>query len=86
MIKWHNSRVTNESYISTFTWLMTTKLNKVIAYGIGHRTQGAWFFDIVIICCLMTSKKRNISSPMDTKLDRVVAFDMGPTLKKSLHS
>ena len=36
----------------------------------------AWFFDHVIICCLVTKEKRYISnntSPMDTKLDWVVA-------------
>ena len=43
-------------------------------------------FDQVIIYSLMTSKKRNISSSkcaIDIKFDRVVVFDMGPTLNKS---
>ena len=36
MVAWHNINVTNKkSYISVSTWLMTTKLNKVMAYGIG---------------------------------------------------
>ena len=33
----------------------------------------------------MTNNKRsnsNSASPMDTKLDRVVTYDMGPTLEK----
>ena len=49
----------------------------------------AQFFDHVIKRSLVTNKKRCISnstSPMDTTLDRVVAFDMGPKLKKSHHS
>ena len=49
----------------------------------------AWFFDYVIICSLMNNKKRyisNFTSPMDTKLDRLVDYDMGPTLKKLHHS
>ena len=45
-----------------------------------------WFFDHLIICRVMVNKKRCISnskSPMDTELDRVVTYDMGPPLKKS---
>ena len=46
-------------------------------------------FDHVIIYSLMTNKKRYISNsrcPMDTKLDRVVAYDMKPTINISHHS
>ena len=36
MVTWHNSCVTSKkSYISIFTWLMSTKLGKMMAYGIG---------------------------------------------------
>ena len=45
----------------------------------------AWFFEHVIICSLVTNKKRyfsNSTSPMDIKLDRVMASDFGPKLKK----
>ena len=45
------------------------------------------FFDHLIICSLMANKKRYISnsaSPMDTKLDRVVAYDMEKTIKKHI--
>ena len=48
----------------------------------------ASFFDHLIISSLITKKKGYISnstSPMDTKLDRVVPYEMGPTLKKSHH-
>ena len=40
--------------------------------------------DHVIICSLMANKKRyifNSKCPMDTKLDRLVAYDIGATLK-----
>ena len=51
MVTWHNSRLANKkSYISVFTWPMTTKLNKVMPYGIGSQYHKAWFFDHVIIC------------------------------------
>ena len=49
-----------------------------------HKVLG--FFDQVIICNLVTNKKHYISNstrPMDTKLYRVVAYNMGPKLKKS---
>ena len=49
----------------------------------------AWFFCHVIICSLLTNEKRyfsNSASPMDTRPDRVVAYDMAPKLKKSNHS
>ena len=39
----------------------------------------AWFFDHVVICNLVITKKRyisNLASPMDTKLCRVVAYDI----------
>ena len=48
-----------------------------------------WFFDHVISCGLVTNKERYISistSRMDSKLDKVVDYDMGPKLKKSHHS
>ena len=36
MVTWHSSHVTNKkSYIFASAWLMTTKLDKVMAYGIG---------------------------------------------------
>ena len=62
---------------------MTTKLDKMMAYGIGHAQSPQ-----VIICNLVTNKKHYISNstrPMDTKLYRVVAYNMGPKLKKSNH-
>ena len=64
-----------------------------------HRV--ASFFEHVIICSLVTNKKRCISnftspmdikldgvvmSPMDIKLDRVVAYNLVIKLKKSYHS
>ena len=61
---------------------MVTKLDKVMAYGIGHHVT---FFDHVITCSVMTKKKHNIinsTSAMDTKIDRVVVYDMGPRLKE----
>ena len=53
-----------------------------------------WFFYHVIIYSLLANKKRYISnstSAMDTKLDRVLVYDMGQALKSllvnsSLHS
>ena len=48
----------------------------------------AWFFDHVIICSLVKNEKHYISnstSPVDTKLDWVVSYDMGLKLKKSHH-
>ena len=47
------------------------------------------FFNNLITCSLMANKKRyilNSISPMDTRLDRVVAYGMGLTLKKSHYS
>ena len=83
MVTWYNSRVmSKKSYISVFTWLHDyqtgqdrTTIHKVI-----------WFFEHVIICSLVTNKKRyfsNSTSPMDIKLDRVMASDFGPKLKKN---
>lgn len=63
---------------------MATKLGKVVAYDIGSRR--AESHDSLIVCNLMTNEKHYISdfeSSMDNKLDRVVAYDMEPSLKKS---
>ena len=65
---------------------MTTK---VMAYGIERPCTMSHDSLIVVICSLMTNKKRYISnskSPIDTKLDRVVAYDIEPSLNKSHHS
>ena len=36
MVTGHNSHMMNiKSYISVYTWLMTTKLSKVMVYGTG---------------------------------------------------
>lgn len=63
---------------------MATKLGKVVAYDIGsQRTKS---HDSLIICSLMTNEKHYISDferSMNNKLDRVVAYDMEPPLKKS---
>ena len=48
-----------------------------------------WFLDHLIICSLVTNTERyifNSTSPMDTRLDRVEGYDMGPILKKSHNS
>ena len=88
MATWHYSRVTNKSHISDFTWFMTTKVGDGLWYwATMHKVP--WVFDHVIICSLMTNIKRYISnstSPTDTRVDRVVGYDMGPTFKKSHHS
>ena len=47
------------------------------------------FFDHVIVCSLMTNKIcyiSNSTNAMDTKLDKLVAYDIGKTLKKSHRS
>ena len=72
---WHNSRVTHKRcYISVF--------KKAHDY---QTRQVTWFFDHVIACSLMTNKIcyiSNSTNAMDTKLDRLVAYDIGKTLKK----
>ena len=75
---------------------MPTKLEMVMAYEKGlpptmvHDTIVAWhFFDHVIVCSLMTNKIcyiSNSTNAMDTKLDKLVAYDIGKTLKKSHRS
>ena len=87
---WHNSCVTSKkSYISVFTAhdYQTRPDNGIWYWAVMHKV--TCFFDHVIICSPVTNKKRyifNSTSPMDTKLDRIVAYDMGPKLKKSRHS
>ena len=56
MITWQNSQVTNKNcYMSISTWIMDTKLDKVMAHGIGPpRKNSQDFFDHLIICILMT--------------------------------
>ena len=44
----------------------------------------SWFFEQVIVCSLVTNKKRYISnstSPIDIKLDRMMAYDLTKTQK-----
>ena len=89
MVTWHNSRVTSKKrYIDIFTCLMTTRLGTMILWYWVTIHKVAWFFNHVIMCSPVTNKMQymsNFTSPMDTKLDRVVAYDMGPNLKKSHH-
>ena len=54
---------------------MTTKLDKMMGYGIGLSCTNSHDS--------LSNKKRYISSStssMNTKLDKVVAYDMGPVL------
>ena len=49
-----------------------------------HMFQVTWFSDHAIICSLVTNKKQYIFSsisPMNTKLDSVVTYDMEPPPK-----
>ena len=82
------SHVTNKkSYISYMAHDYQTRQSDGLWYWVTtHRF--VWF---LIICgsSLMTNKKRYISnstSPMNIKFDPMVAYDMGPPLKKSHHS
>ena len=58
-------------------------------WGTTHKV--AWIFDHMNICStfdLMANNKHYISnstSPMDTKIDRVMACDIEPPFKKSYH-
>ena len=91
MVTWYNGHVTNKkSYIFTFASIMTTKLDKVMAYGIGPRYTKS--HDYLILWSYVVSwqnKKRTHQTyghQMDTKLEEVVAYYMGLTLKMSHHS
>ena len=64
---------------------MDTKLDKVMAHGIGPpRKNSQDFFDHLIICILITYISNSAilqcysSIWYDTKLDRVLAYDMRP--------
>ena len=76
-------------YISVFTCHMTTKVMTRQGDGLWYWAtmhKSAELFDHVIICSFMTNKEcsnSNSASPMDTKIDRVMAYDMGPMLKTS---
>ena len=76
MIIWHISCVTNKkSYISVFTKIITNKLDKVMAYGIGPTCTNS--HDSLITWLYVVSRQiKNVTSPMDTILDRIVAYDM----------
>ena len=43
MDTWRNSRATN-IYLPAFKWLMTTRLDKVMAYALGHHAQSRMIF------------------------------------------
>ena len=70
----------------------------MMAYGYEQpctKSHGSLVIGLYIVSCnvilygLVTIKKHyfsNSASPMDTKLVRVVAYGMGPKLKKSNHS
>ena len=68
---------------------MTTKPNKMMDYGIGPPlTKSHDFLIVWLYVVSWQNKKRyisNSSGPMDTKLERVVAYGMALTLKKSHH-
>ena len=76
--------------MSILTGLMTTKFRQgdgLWYWPTMHKV--AWFFDHVVICSLMINEKGNISnfkSPMESKLYREMAYDIGPTINKSYHS
>ena len=59
---------------------MTTKLDKMIAYGTGPQCTKLHH------SCTIHAITPIPQVPMDSKLDRVVAYDMEPKLKKSHHS
>ena len=86
----HNSHMTSKKSYSLFShgpwlsnstrWSMTTKLDKMISYGIGPPCTKLHH------SCIIHAINPISQVPMDTKLDRVVAYDMEPKLKKSHHS
>ena len=91
MVTWHNSCVTNKKKLCLCFYMAHDYQNQqgddLWCQATVHKV--AWFFDHAIIRSLVTNKKRYISnstSPMDTKPDRVVTYDVRLTLKKSHHS
>ena len=65
---------------------MTTKLDKMMAYGVGPPYTKSHDSLIMWLYVALWQKKRCISnstSLIDTKLDKVVAHDIGTKLKKS---
>ena len=77
---WHDTIVARRIHkISrVFTWLMDTKLDKMMAYGIGPPCRKS--HDSLITWLYVASWQRrymsNFTSPVDTKHNRVVAYGM----------
>ena len=60
MVAWHNGHVTNKkSYISVSTWFTTTKLSKVMAYGIGPPETKSHDFLIVWLYVVSKQNKKH---------------------------
>ena len=82
MVTWHNSCVTSKKSCICFPMAhdyQTRQDDGLWYWATIHKV--AWFFNHMIICSLVANKKLYISnptSPKDTKLDRVVAYDMVP--------
>ena len=90
MVAWHNSHVANKNnYIFVSMWFMTTKLKKMMDYGIGPPLTKSHDFLIAWLYVVSWQNKKcyisNSSGPMDTKLERLVA-DIVLTLKKPHHT
>ena len=63
---------------------MATKLGKVVAYDTGPPRTNS-HVSLITLSYVVSWKMKNVVSPIDTEIDRVVAHDMGLPLKKLHH-